>query len=104
MTFLIFIGSLTEKEIYTTLLSIARERNALKTALNDAETAIGRLGAAITGVMWFLLIIAYFIIYGSEPGKVFIQFFHTIFAYLFSGSNDCFIIPFGYCFRHWQLN
>lgn len=43
------IGSLSPKEFHTTLLQLVKERKALATSLNDAETAIERLDSAVTG-------------------------------------------------------
>jgi hypothetical protein len=63
-------GALAENEIYTTLLKIARDRKALKSALNDAETAIDKLDSAVTGFCMLVLFVSYFIIFGTDPNKV----------------------------------
>lgn len=49
---------------------ILLERRALRTALNDAESAINRLGHAATGVLYFVLFIAGFLIFNVDPGQV----------------------------------
>lgn len=63
-------GALSENEIYTSLLKISRDRKALKSALNDAETAIDKLDSAVTGFCLLVLFVAYFIIFGTDPNKV----------------------------------
>lgn len=63
-------GSLSENEFYTTLMAISRERKALRTALNDAESAIAKLDDAIAGVIIIVLVVAYFMIFRVDPNKV----------------------------------
>jgi small-conductance mechanosensitive channel len=72
--FSLFVGNwngvIKETDIFTTLLSIARERRALKTALYDGESSVDRLDSAISGTCAMILFVFYFIIFGYNAQQV----------------------------------
>ena len=81
-------GSITEQELFSTLLSISRERKALKSALNDAEYAIDRLDVAVTALVWLVLFVSYFIIFGVDTQKVLLTLSSFLLAIAFAIGNS----------------
>jgi small-conductance mechanosensitive channel len=79
--------SLSESEFWTTLLSIARERKALRTALNDAEGAIDKLDTAVSGLLFLILPISYMTIFGVDPNKVIVTLSSFLLAIAFAIGN-----------------
>ncbi|KAI3649862.1 hypothetical protein MP228_005494 [Amoeboaphelidium protococcarum] len=81
-------NELTERDFISTLHKICRERTALRSALNDAETAISKLDNAITGFLMLVLLIVYFIIFGSNPQTVLTTVSSFLLASAFAIGNS----------------
>ncbi len=94
-------GCLTEQELYTSLTSMSRERRALRTALNDAESAIEKLDTAVTGFVCVILFISYFLVFNVDPNKVRRAFCGFMADSI--GYADCVVTVAGERVRHWQL-
>ena len=82
------LGSVNEKELYSSLLAMSRDRKQLKTALVDAEYSMDRLDAALKGFVWILLIVSYFMIFGADPQTVLVTFSSFLLAIAFAIGNS----------------